>query len=66
MSTYYKYAEQNADSQVNWAQVGKSVSDMLKAEVDIREKKKTAYDEAFQKNESRNLQFSSREMARWK
>jgi hypothetical protein len=49
MSTYYKYAEQNADSQVNWAQVGKSVSDMLKAEVDIREKKKTAYEEAFQK-----------------
>lgn len=47
MSTYYKYAEQSADSQVNWADVSKSVSDMLKAEVEIREKKKAAYQEAF-------------------
>lgn len=47
MSTYYKYAEQSADSQVNWADVSKSVSDMLKAEVEIRDKKKAAYQEAF-------------------
>jgi hypothetical protein len=47
MSTYYKYAEQSADSQVNWADVSKSVSDMLKAEVEIRDKKKAAYQEDF-------------------
>jgi hypothetical protein len=47
MSTYYKYAEQSADSQVNWADVSKSVSDMLAAEVEIRDKKKAAYQEAF-------------------
>lgn len=49
MSTYYKYAEQSADSQVNWADVSKNVSEMLSAEVKIREEKKTAYEEAFQK-----------------
>ena len=47
MSTYYKYAEQSADSQVNWADVSKSVSDMLKTEMELREKKKAAYQEAF-------------------
>lgn len=50
MSTYFKYAEQSAESQVNWAQVGKSVSDMLNEEVKIREQKKAAIDEAFQKD----------------
>jgi hypothetical protein len=54
MSTYYKYAEQNANSQVNWADVSKNVSDMLNAEVEIREKKKTAYQEAFQKTLQEN------------
>lgn len=54
MSTYYKYAEQSADSQVNWAQVSKSVSDMLKEEVAIREKKKTALEEAFNADMQRN------------
>jgi hypothetical protein len=49
MSTYYKYAEQSADSQVNWADVSKNVSEMLKTEVDLREKKKAAYEESFQK-----------------
>jgi len=47
MSTYYKYAEQSADSQVNWADVSKSVSDMLKAEMEIREKKKAAIQDAY-------------------
>jgi hypothetical protein len=49
MSTYFKYAEQSADSQVNWADVSKNVSEMLKTEVDLREKKKSAYEESFQK-----------------
>ena len=46
MATYYKYAERNADSQVNWAEVGKGISDMLKQEVEIREKKKADIDKA--------------------
>lgn len=62
MSTYYKYAEQSADSQVNWAQVGKSVSDMLNEEVKIREQKKAAIDDAFQKD-MQNL--SSAPQGKW-
>jgi len=46
MATYYNYAERNANSQVNWAEVGKSISDMLKDEVKIREEKKSAIDQA--------------------
>ena len=46
MATYYNYAERNANSQVNWAEVGKSISDMLKDEVKIREEKKGAIDKA--------------------
>lgn len=46
MGTYYKYAERNADSQVNWAEVGKGISDMLKDEVTIRQQKKDAIDQA--------------------
>ena len=48
MPTYYKYAERSADSQVNWAEVGKGISDMLADEVKIREEKKAAYETAFQ------------------
>jgi hypothetical protein len=46
MATYYNYAERNANSQVNWAEVGKGISDMLKDEVKIREEKKNAIDKA--------------------
>jgi len=46
MATYYNYAERNANSQVNWAEVGKGISDMLKDEVKIREEKKSAIDKA--------------------
>jgi hypothetical protein len=46
MATYYKYAERSADSQVNWAEVGKGISDMLKEETSIREQKKAAIDQA--------------------
>ena len=45
-STFYKYAERSADSQINWAEVGRNVTDMLREEVQIREEKKTAIDEA--------------------
>ncbi len=46
MATYYKYAERSADSQINWAEVGKDMSDMLKEETRIREEKKSAIDAA--------------------
>jgi hypothetical protein len=46
MATYYKYAERSADSQINWAEVGKNMSDMLKEETRIREEKKAAINAA--------------------
>ena len=46
MATYYKYAERSADSQINWAEIGKNMTDMLQQEVDIRDKKKAALNEA--------------------
>ena len=45
-NTYYKYAEREADSYVNWAEIGKSMSDMLATENKVREDKKAALDEA--------------------
>jgi len=54
MATYYKYAERGADSQVNWADVGKGISDMLSEEVKIREEKKAAYEKAYQ-DDMKNL-----------
>lgn len=44
--TYYKFAERSADSQINWSEVGKNVTDMLNTEATIREEKKAAIDEA--------------------
>lgn len=46
MATYYGYALKNADSQINWAEVGKNITDMLSEENRIREEKKAAIDEA--------------------
>jgi hypothetical protein len=46
MATYYKYAEQDADSQINWAEIGKDLSDTLKEANDLRETKKAAIDTA--------------------
>jgi len=48
MPTYYKYAERNAESQVNWAEVGKDITTMLQDETKIREDKKAAIQKAFQ------------------
>ena len=48
MATYYKYAEREADSQINWAEIGKSMSDMLAEQNRIREEKKAAIDKASQ------------------
>lgn len=44
-ATYYKYAEREADSQVNWAKVGKDLSDMLIKETELREQKKKQIDD---------------------
>lgn len=44
--TYYKFAERSAESQVNWGEVGRSVSEMLLEDAAVREQKKTAIDEA--------------------
>jgi hypothetical protein len=46
MATYYKYAERDADSQVNWTEVGKNISDMLAETNRIRQEKKDAIDAA--------------------
>lgn len=46
MATYYKYAEREADSQINWAEIGKNLSDTLAEANKLREDKKTAIDEA--------------------
>lgn len=44
--TYYKYAEREADSFVNWGQIGKDLTTMLQEQNKIREDKKTAIDKA--------------------
>lgn len=46
MATYYKYAERAAGSQVNWAEIGKNLTDTLQEENRIREEKKAAIDES--------------------
>ena len=47
MATYYKYAERNADSQINWADVGKNMSDMLAKEAEKRETLKSDINKQF-------------------
>lgn len=49
MATFYKYAERSAESQVNWAEIGKNMTDMLQQEAAVREQKKAAIDEATRK-----------------
>jgi hypothetical protein len=44
--SYYKYAERDADSQINWAEVGKGISDMLAETNRIRQEKKDAINAA--------------------
>lgn len=46
MATYYKYAEREADSYVDWGAIGKSMSDMLLEKDKIRNEKRAALDEA--------------------
>lgn len=44
--TYYKYVERDADSQINWFEVGKGMTDMLTDVNRVREEKKAAYEQA--------------------
>ena len=46
MSTYYRYAERDVENQINWAEIGKNVTDMISTEVELREKKKAEIDSA--------------------
>jgi hypothetical protein len=50
MATYYKFAEREADSFVNWAEIGKGLTDMLQEQVKIREDKRTAIDKVTREN----------------
>jgi len=50
MASYYKFAEREADSFVNWAEIGKGLTDMLQEQVKIREDKRTAIDKATREN----------------
>ena len=42
--TYFKYAEKNANSRINWADVGADMSAMISEEARVREEKKSAID----------------------
>lgn len=44
--SYYKYAERDAAAEVNWAEIGKNISQTLQDEVKVREEKKDAIDAA--------------------
>jgi hypothetical protein len=46
MATYYKYAEREADSQINWDEISKNLSDTLTEANNLRETKKAAIDTA--------------------
>lgn len=46
MATYYKYAERDASSQVNWSEITSNMVNSLKAAEAIRESKRQAIDEA--------------------
>ena len=42
--TYFKYVERSAEDNINWAEVGKNMSDMLQQEAAAREAKKAQLD----------------------
>lgn len=44
-STFYKYAERNVDSQINWSEIGSNIAEMLNSEASIRETKKALIDQ---------------------
>lgn len=46
----YKYVQRDADSNINWAEVGKSLSDVLLETNRVREEKKTAIDQSIRES----------------
>ena len=48
MATFYKYAEREAENQIDWSSVSKDFTDMLKTEVETRDKKKADIEKATQ------------------
>jgi len=46
MATYFKYAERQAENQIDWSEIGKNLSDTLNEQQKLREEKKAALDEA--------------------
>lgn len=50
MATYYKFAEREVDSFVNWAEIGKGLTDMLQEQTKIREDKRAAIDQVTREN----------------
>jgi hypothetical protein len=50
MASYYKFAERQADSFVNWAEIGKGITNMIQTEAQIREDKRAAIDQATRDN----------------
>ena len=46
MATAYKYVERKAEDNINWAEVGSNVNNMLNEEMRVRTEKKSAIDEA--------------------
>ena len=49
MASYINYAEKQAASQINWAEISKNLSDTLYKEAEIRQEKKDAIDESSRK-----------------
>ncbi len=47
--TFYKYAEREADSYINWGKIGSDISNMLVEQEKIREDKRLALDESSRK-----------------
>jgi len=54
MALGYRYAERDADSQINWAEVGKNITDMLAETNRVRQEKRDAIDAAT-REEQNNL-----------
>ena len=42
--TFYKFAERSAESQINWNEVGRQLSDVVNEEARVRQEKKAAID----------------------
>jgi hypothetical protein len=66
--TFYKYAEREADSYINWGKIGSDISNMLVEQEKIREDKRVALDEAsrkFGETLANAPQGESKQMNQW-